>query len=246
MVSASRLVWIAGQLSAGRQCRVRLNSHADRLVVHMVLLAAYDDRMLNTIALAVVNMMHNSLHSACGVDHGHEVRLARRTSLSTWSSCTFTLLLLKVLCFLAYFMVWPYLVRHLVISNLAERIFMVECPLEYFLAMRNIMVKIALAVLAVIVVASTESLAVFLMKVRMLISMVVKMVVPYPLLKLRVVVTFWVIQEVLKFVPLLLMACLLNVTLIHGIPVRATRGLRPRPRAKTLGEMKWPVQRPTC
>ncbi|CAK0800987.1 unnamed protein product [Prorocentrum cordatum] len=221
MVSASRLVWMAGQLSAGRQCRVLLNSHADRLVVHMVLLLAYVDRMLNTIALAVVNMMHNSLHSACVVDHGHG-------SSTGEAHITFNMK------------------RHLVIWNLAERVFMVGCPLEHVLAMRNITVKIALAVLAVIAVAFSESLAVFLMKVLMQISMVVKMVVPCLLLKLRDVVTFWVMQEVLKIAPLFLTFCLLNVALIHGIPVRATDGMRPCLRAKTLGDMRWPVQRPTC
>eukprot|EP00972_Heterocapsa_arctica_P074782 11035993-Heterocapsa_arctica.AAC.1 len=71
MVTASRLLWVSGQLAAGRQCRVRINSHHDRVIIHFVLLPIFDPCMLNNFALLLTSSMTATLQEAIVVDHGH-------------------------------------------------------------------------------------------------------------------------------------------------------------------------------
>eukprot|EP00972_Heterocapsa_arctica_P069663 10294097-Heterocapsa_arctica.AAC.1 len=71
MVTASRLEWLSAQLAAGRQCRVRMNSHLDRVIIHFVLLPLIDPCMLNYFALMMTHSMTAVLHEAIVVDHGH-------------------------------------------------------------------------------------------------------------------------------------------------------------------------------
>ena len=71
MVTSSRLTWAVQELDKGRQCRLRINTYQDRLVIHLVLLPAYDRRNLNLVAIAAIGQLHQSLDGLIAVDHGH-------------------------------------------------------------------------------------------------------------------------------------------------------------------------------
>ena len=72
MVSAARLDWLLGQVYAGRQCRLRLNTYADRIKVHIVLLPNFEPEMLNSLVATLLLQMRSCLDEACVTDHGHK------------------------------------------------------------------------------------------------------------------------------------------------------------------------------
>ncbi|CAK0788883.1 unnamed protein product [Prorocentrum cordatum] len=55
MVCAARLRWLSDQLALGRQCRLRVNSHCDKVIVKVVLLPVFDTLMLNSFALQLAD-----------------------------------------------------------------------------------------------------------------------------------------------------------------------------------------------
>ncbi|CAK0827549.1 unnamed protein product [Prorocentrum cordatum] len=55
MVCAARLRWLSDQLALGRQCRLRVNSHCDKVIVNVVLLPVFDSLMLNSFALQLAD-----------------------------------------------------------------------------------------------------------------------------------------------------------------------------------------------
>merc|ERR1712032_1243198 len=71
MVTSSRLEWDIAQLTCGRQSRLKLNSHADKLVLHIELLSAYDIAMLNGTAIFLLQYVLANLPATIAVDHGH-------------------------------------------------------------------------------------------------------------------------------------------------------------------------------
>ena len=71
MVSAARLDWISQQLKLGRQCRLRINPHVGRVVIQITLLTNVDPRMLNNLALSIVECLQHGLSDSSAVGHGH-------------------------------------------------------------------------------------------------------------------------------------------------------------------------------
>mmetsp|Transcript_115453 Transcript_115453/g.313406 ORF Transcript_115453/g.313406 Transcript_115453/m.313406 type:complete len:582 (-) Transcript_115453:153-1898(-) len=71
MVSASRLAWLGDKLAAGRQCRVKLNTHCDRIIANFILLPQVDGAMMNSQAILIVQSLLHALPGAVVVDHGH-------------------------------------------------------------------------------------------------------------------------------------------------------------------------------
>ena len=49
-----------------------MNPHVDRVVVHLVLLPAYDMRFLNGLAITILSIMQSEIENTTTVDHGHK------------------------------------------------------------------------------------------------------------------------------------------------------------------------------
>ena len=71
MVTAARLEWLLQQMQAGRQCRVRINSHPGQVTVHVVLTMVKDSTMQNLFAIGLVQSMAQNVEMFVTVDHGH-------------------------------------------------------------------------------------------------------------------------------------------------------------------------------
>ena len=82
MVILARLQWLAGELLRGRQCRIKLNSHDNRLIVHVALTDHFNAGNNNWLANATVNHMIENLPYVIAVDRGH--RNSDGTSLITF------------------------------------------------------------------------------------------------------------------------------------------------------------------
>mmetsp|Transcript_60857 Transcript_60857/g.117272 ORF Transcript_60857/g.117272 Transcript_60857/m.117272 type:complete len:277 (-) Transcript_60857:24-854(-) len=71
MVTKSRLDWVLQQLLLGRQCRCRVNSHAGKITVHIVLTGTVASDMQNSIPMFLVQGLGMCLEQYVTVDHGH-------------------------------------------------------------------------------------------------------------------------------------------------------------------------------
>ena len=72
MVTAARLRWACNQLAMGRQAAVRLNSHPDKLVMHVILSPKFDVHMKNNFLISTLEAAIGSLPDTCAADHGHQ------------------------------------------------------------------------------------------------------------------------------------------------------------------------------
>ena len=72
MVHFGRLEWITRELARGRQCRVRLNTAVDKVVVHFVMLPGYDLGVRNMLVIHFVEVLSLALPEAVVTDHGHQ------------------------------------------------------------------------------------------------------------------------------------------------------------------------------
>ncbi|CAK0908118.1 unnamed protein product [Prorocentrum cordatum] len=71
MVFASRLRWFVQQLQGGRQCRVKLDTQKDKLVLHVVLLEATDARVQTFSAIELLQRLEANILQYVVTDHGH-------------------------------------------------------------------------------------------------------------------------------------------------------------------------------
>jgi hypothetical protein len=71
MVTSSRLAWILEQLQSGRQARIAISTHVDRVVVKICLLPCTSLEMRNHFAIMWVSSILEHLGATVAVDHGH-------------------------------------------------------------------------------------------------------------------------------------------------------------------------------
>eukprot|EP00973_Karenia_brevis_P026739 3690143-Karenia_brevis.AAC.1 len=72
MVTASRLEWALEQIAAGRKVRVRLNSHAGKMIIHVHLLSEYCTDLVHAATTLLLTHVLNCLDDYVAVDHGHK------------------------------------------------------------------------------------------------------------------------------------------------------------------------------
>lgn len=72
MVTAARLSWACNQMVMGRQASIRLNTHPDKVVLHVCLLPKFDVQMRNVMAIHLLEQAVEHLPSVLSVDHGHQ------------------------------------------------------------------------------------------------------------------------------------------------------------------------------
>lgn len=69
MVTASRIAWVLDQLRQDRQIRMKLATHEDRVILHIVLLTRFDAAMRNNIAIFWLYSVLEGLIQFFAVDH---------------------------------------------------------------------------------------------------------------------------------------------------------------------------------
>ena len=60
-----------GELAKGRQCRLKLNSYSDKVIVHVALLAGYFPGGRNLLAIHFMQLFASALPTVVVTDHGH-------------------------------------------------------------------------------------------------------------------------------------------------------------------------------
>ena len=60
-----------GELAKGRQCRLKLNSYSDNVIVHVALLAGYFPGGRNLLAIHFMQLFASALPTVVVTDHGH-------------------------------------------------------------------------------------------------------------------------------------------------------------------------------
>ena len=71
MVTQNRLEWVLQQLHCGRQARISISTHIDRILIKVCLLPLVDQRMRNVVATYWINFVLHALPDTVAVDHGH-------------------------------------------------------------------------------------------------------------------------------------------------------------------------------
>ena len=71
MVTAARLQWAIGQLRNGMQARLRINSHDDKVIVHLCFLTHASGLMSNEFLINTLEGLARSLPTFVVTDHGH-------------------------------------------------------------------------------------------------------------------------------------------------------------------------------